>query len=669
MNHIYFFISCLLCCLSIHFEIEGVSSLSLNDIPDVEKELKELNTLLNNMSFDSIGKIRPNQCPMLSEQSNILVQLQDLVQRLRGSQCEARYTNDFSYLQGLPKMVTSTILPSPTATPTTVTPTPPPAVVPPTPLPITCDDIKRVMDFMVQFSQQKECIDEVRARDLIPLVANITTRMSQMALMVPSPQGFAFALVGTGVGVGLTMLYAILEVYFNWDWNNYQQRTDFVHTVCAFYDLRRQLSDAYAFSVNDGRWGERIAEKENRLKKLQIFLDRHQESFKNFLNKVKKEQQEYIGKEWDESNFKLMNTLLKIKEILSSSDDSYIKILTLGPISLELLNLLEKEQEFNTFLENPSYFYLKPYLNLWAIFEHPEFILEIRNLSEDQIQNQYLRLLKEMTLQLYQQLASKRDKLVQQWLELESSDKNILNKEIYEKASHANQEIILSVNEKIKHIQVSIGIMQSISKRKTFDSYDAGSVSNFDILKQFELLQKYIYSKRGYGFVRYLAKESITQRKVFENHYNEFLKYTNYPPEHPYWSDGNGVRKQKACRLAHNLQIRWNHAQSAAEVAYDFIQTNVALIPPYGEWFKRILGIPIPWPSNEIRLRWQLASLNYANQIEGKSTWWRRAYLNSYGYWNIGKSMDLGRRTLIQATKVGGFLENPKYECSKYLNM
>lgn len=255
MCHMPTFLTLMITMLFLYPQIltaENIPYIDPELIPNVEKKI----ALLNSPEYSDVlvNKIdnRPQKCPLRSQTklSNIGEQLESIAQALKYGEC---YDKNRDIIDGFESILSeeSQLFPN----------------VPWSSQNSACSNRvdqegkavlrrQKIFEILKNVSSDDTCLYNIRKRGLLPVVADVLTNIGQVSSLIPGMNGFIISASAVSLGTALKIIANIFGSEFNW--NDVNERKQFLSLNCSFFDLRREVEAAEVVKLRDGQiWENR----------------------------------------------------------------------------------------------------------------------------------------------------------------------------------------------------------------------------------------------------------------------------------------------------------------------------------------------------------------------------------------------------------------------------
>ncbi|MBF0359433.1 MAG: hypothetical protein HQK49_00385 [Oligoflexia bacterium] len=462
---------------------------------------------------------------------------------------------------------------------------------------------QKALEILSSVATNEQCAYDIRERGLVPVVADMVTNFSQLALVasapsvtVGSPAGNPYALAiaagGAAAGSIMKILYSVLKPKFNWD--KFEDRKQFVDLVCTFYSTRMELEDLQFF---------RLKTKENSIqyqtaKSIEEKIDKKVDD----LEKIRLIQ---IAKNMGgKGNFDLLTELPSIiKAVTPPTFDekienqkkaevlqAYANYRQALPKNIEKIKKLVEKMDLDP---NKS-----PLLN---IKEDKEFLSD-----EDKIK----KLLKN----------SKSEKemgeaLLKPLIEIQAAleDARVNAEEMENKKSY--NDTVNTLKDLKKQMNPLMEVINKLNEKDNYVATDEGSFTRQSIISSFNSTQDVVFGYAGWTYFKHILREAvkaenkfIKSQKKFKNTYitrtNAIIKITNEIRKKLLEDPTNvnipqitleplsNVEKELACAAARDLLLKFADAEALVNLGTDFIDTNKDIFHSNIPKFSTFLLIP-----------------------------------------------------------------------------
>lgn len=635
----------------------AISTMDESLIPDSEERLRILNEHevrehLIDRSFD-----RPSKCPLKANLNlwGLHSRLSSIADSLKYGEC---YNRNKNTVEGFEKLLSEKdeFFPAYNMNQS------PPQAEQAAPMGNDPNDIQRMQQQQIftvlkTVAHDEACLFNVRQRGLLPVVADVATNIGQVASLMPTPNGFLLGAGGISIGSTLQIIIGLFKSPF--DWREANERKQFLDLNCSFFDLRRDVEAAEIIDIRDETIDTKI---KNAQKVQKMLLD--------FLNQIKSEQDQFT------KIFEgLKNEYIRDKvgqehlDLISSIDEIMSHYPNTPPVDEAVkLRLI---QEFNYQFpkikrlasgkpENPPY--TEYMFELLDQFNWQDLSIHIE-MSDKDFGHKYAHPLFHYLNEYRNHLRSSVKTEDINFMNYRESQEERSNKEILELAQKSFDKIIFKITGALSRIDTRINILKSKDRKKSFDAYDEGAHATYDIIEEYRYIQSILIGKLGYNYTNYFRKHLRRENKHFQKYFRKFKK------RHKHFNDASkNIDLPWACRDANQLRIIWEDANSSAEVANDFIDTNLGLFHSNVKKVRTFLKFIPVGVSRELKLLHYVKSAELAKQVlSGKEMYDKKA-MRKYGFIrgdNLGELMFDLRNSEYQRETIENFWN--QRNCLSYL--
>lgn len=442
-----------------------------------------------------------------------------------------------------------------------------------------------ILGQLTKAANDPECSDDLRKRGILSALANVSSGIGQMALLVPSPSGLTVGAGGVATGSILQVISALFHSTFEWDKES--DRKQFQELNCSFFDIRNDLESLNFFSISDEDLFER-------LEKAQVFLNlvkSKKSSLNAYINKAEKEmtkiEKNYLETKKKDTWINLWTATQKVDLSLRLLKDKKDR----ETFTLELIKLID---DFSSHLKDycqdyQDYSFCEYLGNLIDSFKAKDPAVFF-DLSDDdffrEIQRPILLQIKELNKLFQPQI-----KLIKKDFLNKKGLKDIVHSKTINNFNNDTESIIKEYDILLDLLSKQVNILSIKKEQLGFGVDNSMSHTIFDVIKEYQKISEMIFGKTGWNFIKYLRDESKEQLKIFVKNLAKFREEFKWDPY------DDSIHLEKACRNANNIRLNWEHANASKEVFLDFLDTNRSIIHSYGgkdSWFKNLILFRIP---------------------------------------------------------------------------
>ncbi len=195
----------------------------------------------------------------------------------------------------------------------------------------------------------------------------------------------------------------------------------------------------------------------------------------------------------------------------------------------------------------------------------------------------------------------------------------------------------------ILDLDSKIALLSLLQYKEAFDPSGESVHLAFDIMKEYQAIQKIIFGKRGWAFTRYLLKQMYKDYRHFSWRFDqwqdEWLKNQAEPEP---------IRTKWLCRNATQIRSDWEAANYSLEHAVEFLDSNKGIFHTYVPRFKYFIKIIPTGSSNQYHLYKNLKAIEMAKEAMAGG-----AKVNMDQRWKIRKNhLTWGHNVGVLAVKI-----------------
>lgn len=462
---------------------------------------------------------------------------------------------------------------------------------------------QQIFSVLKTVSSDDACLYNVRKRGLLPVVADVVTNIGQVSTLIPTMNGFYLSASAVSLGAALKIIVSIFGSRFNWEDAN--ERKQFLQLNCNFFDLRRELEAAEVVEIRDAQ----IPDKISRSREVKDALSNHMNQLKirrkailAEINQIKNEYLMSVLPEGTMPTFISINSIQNAVPVIKLSNPQE-KIDTIQKYSSQSNELVRLIADYNF---NPPY---KPLLlELLGKMSWENLQSNIAEDTEELQQN---------TLEPILYYLNKYHKMLSEIIEQKNrlflafkSQGMLSNGEIIDRLEDNYERIFFEFLKSISFIDTRIEILSSKDPKLSLDAFDDGAHTIYDILENYHYIQSLLIGKLGYSYLNYFREKINAGLISFKKTLRVFnKKYIKKRPK------GGEYNELWPCRDANQLRVQWEKLNSATEVANDFIQTNSGIFRSNVRKFDTFLKFFPVRISREMAMFKYVKSAEYATKM------------------------------------------------------
>ena len=666
------FINVLLMILSKNCPGLAIGSIDLNLIPNPADKLKilerrEIREHLVDRSFD-----RPSKCPLRANLNlwDLHSRLSLISDSLKYGEC---YNRNKNTIDGFEKLLSESdgFFPafnmrrnsgSPAGGPPETTPgmPPQPPQIAPGGDPNYTQSMQQQQIFTVlkTVADDEACLFNVRQRGLMPVVADVATNVGQVASLMPTPNGFLLGAGGISLGSTLKIIIGLFKSPF--DWREANERKQFLDLNCSFFDMRRDVEAAEIIDIRDQSIDEKIANAKTAQTQLLNYLNQINGDQKSFSDKFANLNIEHIRESLGQEHMDIISGIDRILSIYpgTPSVDGATKLKLIQAFNSEFPQI---KLMANNKTNNP------PYTNyIYELLEQFNWdgVSDNVAMNDEEFRHKFGTPLFHYLNEYKNHLQSSVNHENQNFLNYRPAANAKSNKEILDEAQKSYDQIIFKLTDALSRIDTRIKVLQSKDRKKSFDAYDEGAHATYDTIEQYRYIQSILTGKLGYNYVNHFRKHLKRENKDFQKVYKKFQK------KYPNFNDPKNKEFDIpwACRDASRLRVIWEDANSSAEVANDFIDTNMGIFYTDVKKVQTFLKFFPVGTARELKLLRYVRSAELAKKVlNGKEMYDKKA-MRKYGLLrgnNLGELMFDLRNSEYQREEIEQFWNTRS--CLSYL--
>lgn len=509
-----------------------------------------------------------------------------------------------------------------------------------------------VMNYLGKISQDDDCVNNLKKQGFLSVLANIVTSIGQTSLLVPSPSGFLFSAAGIGFGSTLKVIAGLFKSRFNW--SSSEERTQFQELNCSFFDLRREIEKTQVFETTVQTRKEKIDAIKEQISLIEAYKNKLISEQKEANQKIILLKENYYRSQNKLESYKIFQT---IETFIKKTDEELKK----QPPNIP--RLISDLEDFTQKFTGASQETLSGSHQILDTFFSPfkkENLLEVYALEHSLFLRKHLNPILIYLKKHKEILSTEMTLMTTDFLNIRRNPQTKTNHEILKEIETKYISLVKKTGDTLVYLKNQNEILTNYSNKKDYDSYDDSSHRNYDIIKEYLTIQEAIYESLGYPYLKYFRKEIYDNMKIFKRRAKRFNFKKNVPP----------FKKELPwlCRNAHQLILNWQNADSASEVSWDFLETNIGLFYQDIKKIKFFLHLFPIARTKQYKLYRSARSAEIAKNLVYKNVAYHKNELNKYGLRykkNLGKLMFDIKRLKPQKELISQFME--KNQCMQYL--
>ncbi|NRA46169.1 MAG: hypothetical protein HRU09_14545 [Oligoflexales bacterium] len=510
---------------------------------------------------------------------------------------------------------------------------------------------QQIFTVLKTVADDEACLFNVRQRGLLPVVADVATNIGQVSSLMPTPNGFLLGAGGISIGSTLKIIIGLFKSPF--DWRVANERKQFLDLNCSFFDLRRDVESAEIIDIRDRTLDEKIATAQAAQNKLLNYLNQitgERNSFSEQFNNLK---QTHIRETLGQEHLDLISGISTIMNIYPNTgpidEASKLKLIQAFNGEFPRIKSLAGNKE-----NNP------PYTDyIYELFDqfNWEDLSQNNEMNGQDFGHKFAHPLFHYLNAYKNHLQASVNQEDQNFLNYKLNPSERSNKELLDQAQKNYDEITFKLADALSRIGTRIKVLQSKDRKKSFDAYDEGAHATYDAIEQYRYIQSILTGKLGYNYMNYFRKHLKKENKRFQKSYKKFKK------EYPSFQDENNKDFDIpwACRDANQLRIIWEDANSSAEVANDFVDTNMGIFFTDVRKVDTFLKFLPVGTASELKLLRYVKSADLAKKVlTGKEMYDKKA-MRKFGFMrskNLGELMFDLRNSEHQREEIEEFWKN-----------
>lgn len=548
-------------------------SFSLNELPHfpVEKgtEIQKFITQYN------VSRARPEHCPSKSESYGAILNQISTIQELFNDKCLSASQKQLDQILAGAADIEASL----TSYNETVAEVDADAVA-------DTDDldgakIAGVVNGLSNILTINSCSDLQENTTFLNKSATVLSEIAQIGLLTTTGNG----LIVSAGGFALASVLRSIDNYLtpNFDFKDKESRQSYNKLNCAFYDLRRQIHTAGMLDIKTSLHEDRLTLAKKYLISVTSQIAEIEKQYSELakeitLDKILKRDKNMKGL------VELKEQLSKISNLISSNSQMTTndKISLLGNMAYPAKFALDSFSHYSTMnIENKIPFLDLAFSNKLSNLRYDNFagMQEVYNIETKEFFNDFIPEIQAHTNRILSLIESHQAK----WIKAKQNNIIINGKSLED----YSKEVLANKNLQIKNLtkyQIELNSiiekLTNITKTTRFTRTDDGDDNKQTILDNYNSIVAQIYGVNGLRYLDEMTERSLTESEDFSEQYEDF--------EHTFGPDifdsNNELQeiqdnrlKQSICINATNLRLKWNNADTLAQMGYDFIATNIDL--------------------------------------------------------------------------------------------
>lgn len=142
-------------------------------------------------------------------------------------------------------------------------------------------NIGQILGSINLITSNNSCFYDIRARGVLPVLADVVMSTSQFGLLIPNATGQAVAAGGFIAGSGIKIVNELIKKKFNFD--RPEERRAFIQLNCAFFENRRVMEESGIFNPETEQFREELIQE---LRRERLTLLRSQRSHEKKIDEL-----------------------------------------------------------------------------------------------------------------------------------------------------------------------------------------------------------------------------------------------------------------------------------------------------------------------------------------------------------------------------------------------
>ncbi|MDC1174406.1 hypothetical protein OAT67_03375 [Bacteriovoracaceae bacterium] len=425
-------------------------------------------------------------------------------------------------------------------------------------------------------------------RGVLEKGADLIQNFSQMGLMVPNANGLVISGGGFAVASLLRVIHNLFDKKFDFEDN--QDRRNFIKLNCAFYDIRKDIESSGLVDISTEGHQKDYAELKGLIKVIEDKIKANKKSQEAILKDIDKAQAEFI-KDEQGALVSLEKNVLKGLEITKTAirDNGDIPAEAVKRDTLSSLMLIKEQlvADLDDYFERGlSKIELldqdlkKELLKLDALSGGEEF-MKLYKMDAKEFNNTYRAALLFHFDRIKDDIAALKASAQKKFLTEVQIDG--VNVQTYKKNLAKKQtDVEKALKEALKRgTLVNARLSRIVGDSQAYTRGDDGTDNKTAILNSFDEISEQVYGKWGYKFLKYTTKQAKKENSYFKSNFKKFASdHLNVNDDKYELPDPAQIGELKVLFACQDLKPhirKWVSADALSQQGYDFIATNKEL--------------------------------------------------------------------------------------------
>ncbi|MCP4912951.1 MAG: hypothetical protein GY909_07520 [Oligoflexia bacterium] len=423
-------------------------------------------------------------------------------------------------------------------------------------------------------------------RSMLEKGADLVQNFSQMGMLVPNANGLVISGGGLALASILRMIHNLFDKKF--DFENNQDRQNFIKLNCAFYDIRKDIESSGLVDISTEKHQDDFADLKGLIKVIEDKIKANKKSQENILKEIDKAQAEYVKAEQG-ALASLEKNVLKGLEIVKIpvKDTGDIPAETIKRDTLSELMIIKGQilTDLSDYIErglSKLPIVDKDLMNELSKLDGGTEFLKLYKMDAKEFNNTFRASLLFHFDRIKDDIATLKTAAEKKFLKEVIIDG--VNVETYKKNLAKKQaDVEKALKESLKRGDlIKLRLSRIVGNSEAYTRSDDGTENKTAILSNFDEISNQVYGKWGYEFLKYTTKTAKKENSKFKDNFNTFAKdHLNIDSEKkatiPNPGDLSELRVLYACQDAMPHIRKWVQADSLSQQGYDFVATNKEL--------------------------------------------------------------------------------------------
>lgn len=429
-------------------------------------------------------------------------------------------------------------------------------------------------------------------RSMLEKGADLVQNFSQMGMLVPNANGLVISGGGLALASILRMIHNLFDKKF--DFENNQDRQNFIKLNCAFYDIRKDIESSGLVDISTEKHQDDFSDLKGLIKVINDKIKANKKSQANILKEIDKAQAEFV-KQQQGALASLEKNVLKGLEIVKTpvKDTGDVPAETIKRETLSDLMIIKGQivTDLSDYIErglSKLPIVDKDLMNELAKLDGGAEFLKLYKMDAKEFNNTFRASLLFHFDRIKDDIATLKSAAEKKFLAEVIIDG--VNVATYKKNLAKKQaDVEKALKESLKRGDlIKLRLSRIVGNSEAYTRSDDGTENKTAILSNFDEISNQVYGKWGYEFLKYTTKTAKKENEKFKDNFNTFAKdHLNIDDLDstgskkvatiPNPADLKELRVLYACQDAMPHIRKWVQADSLSQQGYDFVATNKEL--------------------------------------------------------------------------------------------